>query len=50
MTKEFFSFDERIKEASKKALAKASGMFSEIDEIAEYNQQKVLSAFINNNV
>lgn len=50
MTKEFFSFDERIKEASKKALAKASGMFAEIDEIAEYNQQKVLSAFINNNV
>lgn len=50
MAKEFFSFDERIKEASKKALAKASGMFSEIDEIAEYNQQKVLSAFINNNV
>ncbi len=50
MTKEFFSFDERIKEASKKALVKASGMFAEIDEIAEYNQQKVLSAFINNNV
>lgn len=50
MTKEFFSFDERIKEASKKALAKASGMFAQIDEIAEYNQQKVLSAFINNNV
>lgn len=50
MKKEFFSFDERIKEASAKALAKASKMFEEIEEITEYNQQKVLSAFINNNV
>ena len=50
MNKEFFTFDERIKEASAKALAKASEMFAEIEEITEYNQQKVLSAFINNNV
>ena len=50
MNKEFFTFDERIKEASAKALAKASKMFAEIEEITEYNQQKVLSAFINNNV
>ena len=50
MKKEFFTFDERIKEASKKALAKASVMFDEIEEITEYNQQKVLAAFINNNV
>ncbi len=50
MKKEFFSFDERIKEASAKALAKAGKMFDEIEEITEYNQQKVLSAFINNNV
>ena len=50
MKKEFFTFDERIKEASKKALAKASVMFNEIEEITEYNQQKVLAAFINNNV
>lgn len=50
MKKEFFSFDERIKEASAKALAKASEMFAEIEEITEYNQQKVLAAFINNNV
>lgn len=48
--KEFFTFDERIKEASKKALAKASAMFEEIEEITEYNQQKVLAAFINNSV
>ncbi len=50
MKKEFFNFDERIKEASAKALARASKMFEEIEEITEYNQQKVLSAFINNNV
>ncbi|MBR6784931.1 MAG: aminotransferase class I/II-fold pyridoxal phosphate-dependent enzyme [Clostridia bacterium] len=50
MKKEFFTFDERIKEASKKALAKASVMFNEIEEITEYTQQKVLAAFINNNV
>lgn len=50
MKKEFFSFDERIKEASAKALAKASEMFAEIEEITEYNQQKVLAAFISNNV
>lgn len=50
MNKEFFSFDERIKDASAKALAKASKMFAEIEEITEYNQQKVLAAFINNNV
>ena len=50
MKKEFFTFDERIKEASAKALAKASEMFAEIEEITEYNQQKVLAAFINNNV
>ena len=50
MNKEFFTFDERIKEVSKKALAKASSMFNEIEEITEYNQQKVLAAFINNNV
>ena len=37
MKKEFFTFDERIKEASKKALAKASVMFDEIEEITEYN-------------
>ncbi|MBR2867533.1 MAG: methionine gamma-lyase family protein [Clostridia bacterium] len=50
MKKEFFIFDDRIKKASEKALAKARKMFDEIEEITEYNQQKVLSAFINNNV
>ncbi len=50
MNKEFFTFDERIKTASAKALAKAGEMFAEIEEITEYNQQKVLAAFINNNV
>ena len=50
MKKEFFSFDERIKEASAKALAKASEMFAEIEEITEYNQQNELAADISNNV
>ena len=48
--KNFFNFSDRIQTASKAALSKARAKFSEIDEIAEYNQQKVLSAFINNRV
>ena len=48
--KNFFNFDERINAASKAALAKAKTKFDEIDSVAEYNQQKVLSAFINNRV
>ena len=48
--KDFFNFSERIKTASDAALKKAKTKFDEIDEIAEYNQQKVLSAFINNRV
>ena len=34
----------------KKALTLAEKKFSEIDEITEYNQRKVLAAFINNRV
>lgn len=48
--KEFFNFSEKIKTASDAALKKAKTKFDEIDEITEYNQQKVLSAFINNRV
>ena len=48
--KNFFEISERIKTASEAALKKAKTKFDEIDEIAEYNQQKVLSAFINNRV
>lgn len=48
--KNFFDISERIKIASDTALTKAKAKFDEIDGIAEYNQQKVLSAFIENRV
>ncbi len=48
--KNFFEISERIKTASEEALKKSSAMLSEIEEITEYNQQKVLAAFINNRV
>ncbi len=47
---DFFKVDSRIKSVSDKALAKAEKTFREIEKITEYNQQKVLSAFINNGV
>lgn len=50
MAKEFFDIDPIIREASVKALEKAKPMFAEIEEIAEYNQQKILSAFMQNGV
>ena len=46
----FFEFSDRIKELSKVALEKTSPVFKGIDELTEYNQQKVLSAFIRNRV
>lgn len=46
----FFKIDEKIERASDIALKKASDQFKKIDEITEYNQLKVLSAFINNGV
>ena len=48
--KNFFDISERIKIASDAALEKAKSKFNEIDDITEYNQQKVLSAFIENRV
>ena len=48
--KTFFNYSDKIKSASDTALIKAKAKFDEIDSIAEYNQQKVLSAFINNRV
>ncbi len=48
--KTFFEYSDKIKKASDAALTKAKAKFDEIDSIAEYNQQKVLSAFINNRV
>lgn len=42
----FFKIDERIEKASEKALKKCSKQFKKIDEVTEYNQLKVQSAFI----
>lgn len=42
----FFKIDERIEKASSEALKKCSEQFRKIEEIAEYNQFKVQSAFI----
>ena len=47
---DFFKVDSRIKSVSDKALVKAEKTFKEIEKVTEYNQQKVLSAFINNGV
>ena len=46
----FFDFSERIAEASVKAEEKAKERFAALDGIGEFNQQKVLAAFINNGV
>ncbi len=46
----FFNIDERLMELDRKALKKSSEQFARIDEITEYNQLKVLSAFIKNGV
>lgn len=45
-----FKFDSRIEELSKVALENAKVNFNEIDEITEYNQQKMLKAFIDKGV
>ncbi len=46
----FFEFSDKIIKASDEALQKAKTRFEELEKLGEYNQQKVLSAFINNNV
>ena len=46
----FFEISDRVKELSSVALKKAETVFGRIDEITEYNQQQVLSAFIRNRV
>lgn len=47
---EFFSFSERIDKLSEIALSKAEGQFKKIEKVSEFNQQKVLRAFIDNRV
>ncbi len=46
----FFEFDENLKKYSNAAEARAAERFKLIDEITEYNQTKVLNAFIKNRV
>lgn len=46
----FFEFNEKTDNLSKIALKKAKEQFEIIDEITEYNQQRVLKAFINHGV
>lgn len=46
----FFEISEKIKTLSDVALKNAESVFGRIDALAEYNQQKVLAAFIKNRV
>lgn len=46
MNNTFFHFSDKINMAADAALDKCSNQFANIDEITEFNQQKVLSAFI----
>ena len=50
MKKNFFEIDERIQKAADLAMEKVADKFKEREEISEYNQLKVLSAFIKNQV
>lgn len=50
MVNVFFKIDKRLMELADKAEEVCREEFLEIDKIAEYNAQKVLSAFINNRV
>lgn len=45
-----FEFSKEVTELSKTALEKAEKVFSQIDDITRYNQQKMLKAFIDNHV
>ncbi len=46
----FFEISDRVREISDVALKKAEKVFGRTEKITEYNQQKVLSAFIRNRV
>ncbi len=50
MDMSFFKVDERLAAISDVAEEKAATAFNRVDEIAEYNQKKVLSAFIRHRV
>ena len=48
MKNSFFKFDQKIIDYAKTAESELKDVFSQIDEITEYNQNKVLKAFIDN--
>ncbi len=48
--KTFFDINPKLRELSERAEAESAGDFKKIDEIARYNGEKVLSAFIKNKV
>lgn len=50
MDNTFFNFSDKISALADNALQRAKGAFDRIDEITEYNQQKVLSSFIKHKV
>jgi len=50
MQTEFFKFDSRIQEEAARALKNCRTAFDRIEEVAEYNGQKVLAAFIRNGI
>lgn len=50
MKQNFFKIDDKITAMSEAALSALKDRFKAIDENTEYNQQKVLSSFINNGV
>ncbi|MEI6579972.1 MAG: methionine gamma-lyase family protein [Eubacteriales bacterium] len=50
MQQQFFIIDEKLLNCSEKAMQKIAEPFKAIEEITEYNQLKVLSAFIKNGV
>lgn len=50
MDTSFFNVDSRLAAVSDRAEQRARAAFSAIDEITEYNQQKILSAYIRHNV
>ncbi len=46
----FFEFDKNIKKVADEACFECKKIFNKIEEVKEYNSQKVLKAFINNRV
>lgn len=46
MRKKFFNFSEKTEALASEALRQAQSVFPRIDSVTQYNQQKVLSAFI----